>query len=451
MNARDPGLDHQVDTYLFATIEPSPVRWLRGLLGPRDAVEAVDPADLPELHRQIALRAPPVVLVDFPSSRVETAAALVRDLRQRHGRLPLVGAGRAGDGAAMLAALRAGVNDFVVVDPGLPHGSADETVAILQRLRGLRVSEPDAGSPLPAAGRMVLLLGARAGLGTTTLATNLARLLRQPVRAAEGSGPDTVVRALPRGAGVPEVALLDLGLPRADGSLYLDAQPPFGFVDAVRNLRRMDRTLVDSAIVRESGGVALLPLPAQLSQLREVSHGDAVALLRRLRDFFAVQVVDLGGFSQLDFVGQMASAAAPDRTWVVCDQSVGAMVSTAALLAELRGRGVDTAGLRLVVNRFEPQAGISAADIADRLGLVLEMVLPARHAALLGAGLRGEVLADAAPRDPYVCAVAALAHPLRRAAVAGGAGDVPEGLPPAAWRRRIDGLAGRVRGALHAR
>jgi pilus assembly protein CpaE len=461
MNARDPGLDHRVDTYLFATGEPASVRWLRELLAPRDdVVEAADPADAAGLHRRIALQAPSVVLVDFAPGRAEPAATLVRELRARHDRLPVLGAGRAGDGAAMLAALRAGVDDFLVLEPGMPRGAADEAVAVLRRLRELHAGGLAPGPAPQAAGRVALLLGARVGLGTTTLATNLVRLLRQPARAAgAGSGAlqGTTAGTASRSAAPPEVALLDLGLPGGDGALYLDAQPAFGFVDAVRDLRRMDRTLVDSALVRDQRGIALLPLPARLSQLRDVSHGDAVALVRRLRDFFAVQVVDLGGFTHLDFLAQMAVAAAPDRTWVVCDQSVGAMVSTAALLADLRSRGVETASLRLVVNRHDPQAGIAAADIADRLGLALEAVLPARHAALLGAGLRGEVLADAAPRDAYVRAVASLAHGLRPAASSGrdAAGEVRSGAPAdaasPAWRQRIDGLAGRVRGVLHGR
>jgi hypothetical protein len=151
------------------------------------------------------------------------------------------------------------------------------------------------------------------------------------------------------------VALLDLGLPARDGLLYLDTQSGFSFVDGVRNLRRLDQTLLHTALAHHSSGVAVLPLPASLAQVREISHADSVALIKRLTDFFDFQIADLGGFSTIDFVAQTVREA--QRTWVVCDQSIGAIVSTANLLKDLRTREVDTTHLSLVVNKFDQPRG----------------------------------------------------------------------------------------------
>ncbi len=140
MNARDPGLDRTVDTYLFATAESAPVQWLSGLLGPQGMVEALDPADDERLHRQAVLLSPSAVLVDFAPGRAGAAAELVRHLRARHGGLAVLGVGRAGDGTATLAALRAGVDDFLAMEPGAED---DARAALREKARVLLESFRD--------------------------------------------------------------------------------------------------------------------------------------------------------------------------------------------------------------------------------------------------------------------------------------------------------------------
>jgi len=235
-------------------------------------------------------------------------------------------------------------------------------------------------------GKIVALLGARPGVGVTSLAVNLAAAVRRGAQA--------------------EVLLLDLGLPARDGALYSNVSPEFHFVEAVRNLRRFDQVFVDTAIVRHANGMSVLPLPASLAEMRDISFSEAMALLDRLREFFDLQVVDLGGFSNAEFMAQIVKAA--DTVVLVAEQSVGAIVSAAELLQELKKREVERDDLHLLVSRFDAELGVDAEQIADRIGVASVGVLPERRAALLQAGNRGVVLADQSPADPYVRAIGAL-------------------------------------------
>jgi len=203
-----------------------------------------------------------------------------------------------------------------------------------------------------------------------------------------------------------EVLLLDLGLPVRDGALYMNIAPEFHFVEAVRNLRRFDQVFVDTALARHGSGVSVLPLPATLAELRDVSFSEALALLDRLRAFFDLQVIDLGGFSNAEFMSQIVKAA--DAVVMVAEQSVGAIVSAAELLHELKKREIDRPDLHLMVSRFDPELGVDAAQIAERIGVASVDTLPDRRAALVQAANRGAVLAEAAPADPYVRALGAL-------------------------------------------
>jgi len=382
------------ETFICASNIGSNVSWLAQALQ-RTGVVVPVPLSTTSLDERIGALAPQAVFLDFSNGQAEAATETFRNVRRDWPALLMLGLGSSAEPADMLSALRAGVDDFI--DVAAPALAVDTTVAALLERRTARLAS--------SRGRTLAILGARPGLGVTTLATNLSLLLQDGVkRPAAGHG----------GAG-RGVALLDLGLPARDGLLYLDTQSTFSFVDGVHNLRRLDQTLVQTAFARHSSGAVVLPLPSSLAQVREISHADSAALIRRMTEFFDFQVADLGGFSTVDFIAQTVQEA--DKTWIVCDQSIGAIVSTANLLRELQARGLDPQRFGLVVNKLDPGVGISARDIAARLQLTLMHVLPMRRSALLAAGARGEMLVRVARNDPYVVAVSAMVKALQRECV----------------------------------
>ncbi|RYX89635.1 MAG: histidine kinase [Comamonadaceae bacterium] len=401
MNApAEPFTETDNPTYLFATANRSSISWLARALGAEGNLVPVAP-EPGALDERIATLAPMAVFLDFSAEQAAIAGPLHQRLKRDWPDVPVLAAGVASEPTAVLAALRAGVDDFV--DMQSPPADAMRTLrALLER----RNAQTDG-----TRGCTLAILGARVGLGVTTLATSLALTL-QDLRARSQAKP------VPGRAPRQGVALLDLGLPPRDGLLYLDTASNFSFIDGVRNLRRLDQTLLHTALAHHSSGVAVLPLPASLAQVREISHAESVALVKRLGDFFDYQVADLGGFSTTDFVAEAARAA--DHVWIVCDQSIGGIVSTANLVKELHARGIATEKFGLVVNKFDSHVGLSARDISERLQVPLRHVLPMRHAQLLGAASRGELLVRTSRNDPYTQAVAAAARALQQEMHGGG-------------------------------
>jgi pilus assembly protein CpaE len=383
MNApRDSIPETGAETYLFASSNGSHITWLTDALGRLGSVVVLAP-DTKSIDERIALLGPVAIFIDFSPDQMAGANQLHQRLKRDWPALPVLAMGTSAEPTAMLAALRAGVDDFVDV-AAAPSEAVTTLKTLLERRSSLQGG---------TRGNTLALLGARAGLGVTTLATSLALMLNAQLAHAPVRPPSRATRH--------GVALLDL-----------DTQSGFSFVDGVRNLRRLDQTLLHTALAHHTSGVAVLPLPASLSQVREISHADSVALIKRLSDFFDFQIADLGGFSTVDFIAQTLREA--QQTWVVCDQSIGAIVSTANLLKELRARGVETEQLSLVVNKFDSHVGLSAKDIAERLELPLLHVLPARSAPLLAAASRGEMLVRTARSDPYSQAVTGLARSLHQ-------------------------------------
>lgn len=366
-----------------------------------------------ELARRLAEIAPQVVFLDFTLSEDEPgklfkSAELARLLARIAPTVPRVAVGLLSQPEGAIAALRAGVSDFV--DPSV---APQEVKDVVQRL----LDPPAGGGRMDGSRRSVLLLGARPGVGTSTLAVHLSgmvqdRLKHMHSQRAAASGAKAVKPA-EAGAMLPlssRVALMDLGWPVGDCQLYLNIGSDFDFAEAARNLRRLDSTLLGSAMAHTANGLSVLALPRDLNQMRDVSQSDSLLVFERLRQHFGVVVADSGGFTNPEFVAGLARAS--QQNWIVTDQSVGALVSLAGLLQELEQLHVDRRSLGLIVNRYDERYGMTAQQIADRFQLELVGTLPDRTLALMVCTNQGHLLHEEAERDVYVRAVQTLAEKL---------------------------------------
>jgi pilus assembly protein CpaE len=387
MNARTHSLTERAiaDYFVFASLDDEHVHWLAETLIGAGAVEAVT-LDPGMLTQRIGTLNPSLVYVDFSGGRAAAASAAASAVRTVYPGLQIIAIGSLAEPESALAALRAGVRDFI--DLSAPAADA---------LRITRQVIDNLVEPVSRHGQVTALLGARIGMGVSTLAANLAVMLQR--------------RDVAQGR---QAALLDLGLPAGDGSLLLNTRSEFNFVDAVRNLRRFDQTFVHTALSHHGSGLALTSLPANLADMREVSYSSSVSLLNRLRAFFDQQLIDLGGFTNSEFIAQVVQSA--DDTWLVCDQGVASIVSAVGVLDALREQGVNTDTVRLIVNKFDPDLGLAAAQIAQRLDIELLTTLPERRVPLGQAANQGQLLAETAARDPYVRALEPLIEQLGGAA-----------------------------------
>lgn len=323
-----------------------------------------------------------LVFLDFSPSQIGRSASLAKQLASTRPELALVAVGNSAVADSVLSALRAGVRDFI--DLSSAHL---EAAAIVQK--ALASGHPPVASHSPVArGKLVVLLGARAGVGTSCAAVNLT-LLAQRAYGAEG-----------------KTLLLDFGIPVADASLYLGQKKEFDLLQAINSLNRIDETFIGSAFARHSSGFTLLPMPSQAERMREIAYSDALSLLDVMRGFFPLQIADLGGCSDPDFVAAMVRNA--DEVLLVSDPSVGAIVSARTLLQALAERGVIVSKLQLLLSKHDEALALTVADVAKRLGIQPMGELPQCHVPMLQAINQGRALAEVAPTDAYVQALEAV-------------------------------------------
>ncbi len=394
------GLQHAA-CFLFCSTDNGVAARLGAALGELGLLTQEVPAH-EKLAQRLAEIAPRLVFLDFtpdaqaPGKLLRTAD-LARSLAKVAPQLPRVAVGAITEPESAIAALRAGVSDFVD-----PSSDPQEVRDVVQNIMALCANQ--GASELPGTKRSVLLLGARAGVGTTTLAVHLAGLLQDRMTtAAQGRHAGTQGRDLPLSE---RVALMDLGWPVGDCQLYMNVSGEFDFVQAVRELRRLDPTLLSSALAHSHHGVSILSLPRDMAEMRHVSQADSLLLFDRLRENFGLVIADAGGFGHPEFVSGLARAAG--ETWLVTDQSVGSLVSLDAQIKELQEHHVDTSNLRLLVNKYDERYGMTATQIAERFGLSLVGTLPDRTMPLMVCTNQGKLLHEVSERDAYVRSMVSL-------------------------------------------
>lgn len=388
---------------------------------------------LEHLARRLADIDPKIIFLDFTlggadPGKLLRSADLARTLARVAPAIPRVAVGLLGQPEGAIAALRAGVTDFV--DPSVaPH----EVREVVQRLLDM----PALGAGEGGSRRDVLLIGARAGVGTSTLAAHLAGITQD--RYVQAQSTQGGVRKPAQDTALPlasRVALLDLGWPIGDAQLYVNVAGDFDFAEAVRNLQRLDSTLLGSAMAHTRDGLSVMALPRDPAQMNHLSQSDSLLVFERLRQHFGLMVTDTGGFSNMDFVSGLARTS--HTTWIVTDQSVSSLVALSGLLQDLERRHVERSSLGLVVNRYDERYGMTAQQIAERFQLELVGTLPDRALALMVCTNQGRLLHQDAERDVYVRGVQGLVEKLcHETAQAAGRGSWLATWLPGVHRRML--------------
>ncbi|PWK85850.1 AAA family ATPase [Fulvimonas soli] len=333
-----------------------------------------------------------VVLLDYAADAAPLSSELAPRLIAMAPGAPLLGVGstRADRAECVLAALRAGVHDFIDLD------ASDEEIGRLLR----RVLQRPAGAATVRAarprGQLVLLLGARPGVGTSTLAAHLGAL---------ASLPPSPAPALDEA----RTLLLDLGYPAGDAALYLGTAGDFHYADALRNAARLDATLVRTALPHYESRLAVLAQAPGTAAPADAP--ETPVLIDCLRDIFGLLLCDAGGTPCRQLPPDLLRAA--NEIWLVTDQNVASVVALDACLRELESLHARDPRLALVVSHHDAACGVDAGQLAQRFSLPLLAKLPERARALRASANQGQLLHQHAPRDPYVLALQPLLARLR--------------------------------------
>ncbi len=189
------------------------------------------PMDLADIGR-LSGQGPDAVVIDIRS--LDGLPAELAGLRRQFPNAGLVILARTLDSAALLEAMRMGINEWIpepLVD--------DDVVAAIRRVARRSVAVPT--------GKIFALLGAKGGVGGTTVAVNLATSM-------------TLVSKEP-------TLLIDLHPAYGDAGVFLGVDPRFTVADALENIDRLDAPYLKSLIASTPAGIDLLASGHRLASI----------------------------------------------------------------------------------------------------------------------------------------------------------------------------------------
>lgn len=293
-------------------------------------------AALPAFHAE-------VVVIDLRErSSVPAAVALLK----RH--QPLVGiviVASSLDPALMLEAMRAGVTEFVT-EPV----TQSELKAAIDRVAAKR--------PVRDPGQVFAFVGGKGGVGTTTLAVNVAT--------AFATSPVSTL-------------LVDLHVSYGDAALFVGTEPRFSVADALENIHRLDNSFLRTLVGHTKFGLDLLA-----SSDRALVGPVDVRAVRSLIDCAArhypcvVLDVPRSDATMLDALELVTKIV------VVANQELATVRSASRMAAALRQRyGKDR--VTVVVSRYDHVAEIGRKEIERVMGGPVAQMFLSDYRLALGA------------------------------------------------------------------
>ncbi len=296
---------------------------------------------------------PDVIVLD-----VRADADIPRELSALKRQNPVLGVvivAAALDPALLLEAMRAGVNELVA-DP-VTQADLERAVA---RVLGQR--------PRTERRQLFGFVGAKGGVGTTTVAVNVATALGK----ADKSG---------------RTLLIDIHQAGGDAAVFLGVEPRFSVLDAIENIHRLDESYLGGLVTEVAPRLDLLA-----SSDRTFATAVDPSKIRAVLDFvtgvYRYTVLDLprSDAAVLDALDQA------EALFIVANQELATVKSGGRLATTLRQR-YGREKVKIILSRSDRQADIGVSDVERAIGADIASSFPSDYRVALQALNKGRPLA----------------------------------------------------------
>ena len=269
----------------------------------------------------------------------------------------------------LINAMRAGAREFFG-----PYAEETEINSALERFVArqakTRIDKTSKTS------QIISVMGSKGGVGTTTIAVNLAVSLAT-------SGKEH------------SVALLDMNL-FGDIPLFLEIEPSYTWREITKNISRLDSTFMKSILTVDPSGVNVLPSPGYLDTHDMATPDTLERMFKVMSSMYDFVIVDTG---QLLNDTALKVLQMSDKVILVAVQSLPCLVKTTKILKTFRNLGYpDQNSVHVVLNRYLKNANIDIDDVEKSLGKKLFWTVPNDYLTTISAINKGQPLGRIAPR-----------------------------------------------------
>jgi pilus assembly protein CpaE len=300
--------------------------------GVKIVAEAVD---LNRGYEMVRQHKPSIVILDL-SPTVDKALEMAGKISQNMPRTTLFVTSANSNSDMILKAMRAGAREFL----SKPLNKEDVTGAVrgVIRLKNSRLMEKD------NLGKVVTVFGVKGGVGTTTIATNLAVSLSD--HAKNG------------------IVLVDLNLQLGNAALFIDMQSRHSICEIADNIDDLNPKLLKSVLPEHSSGIHMLSSSAKIEEADCIKAKHLDRILTLLRSTFEYIVIDIQNI--LDEV-TLKVLDESDLIFTVSTVDLPAVYNARQCLDVFQRMGYSQEKVRLVFNRYASVKELAFKEIEKSL------------------------------------------------------------------------------------
>jgi pilus assembly protein CpaE len=276
------------------------------------------------------------------------------------------------DPAILMQAIRIGAKEFI----SQPVNTEDVQQALGRFKERRKAIVPHT----PAKhGQIITVFGSKGGVGTTTVAVNLAVSLSQK-------------------KSVQSVALLDMNTLFGEIPLFLEISPKFHWGEITKNIERLDDTFLKNILTRHSTGVEILASPAYLNGHLKPTPQIMTRLLGLMKKMFDYVIID-GGQSTDETSLKVLEIS--NRLLLITILSLPCLANANKLVKSFTDLGyVPKDRIHIVLNRYMKKSEVSLGDAEQGIGLEIFWIIPNDFRATMSAINKGQSLIQLEPKAP---------------------------------------------------
>jgi pilus assembly protein CpaE len=226
-------------------------------------------------------------------------------------------------------------------------------------------------------GKIISIFGSKGGVGTTTVAVNLAMSLLQAKKEQS-------------------VVLLDMNTLFGEVPLFLEISPKFHWGEITKNIERLDNTFLANILTQHESGIHVLPSPAYLNGHVRPTPDIMSRLLDLMKGLFDYVLIDTGQ-STNDTALRVVELS--DTLLLITILSLPCLANTNRLMKSFLDLGyAEKDRIKIVLNRYTKNNDISLKDAEAGIKKELFWIIPNDFNTTMSAINKGKPLAQIAAR-----------------------------------------------------
>jgi pilus assembly protein CpaE len=274
------------------------------------------------------------------------------------------------DPAVLMRAIKLGAKEF------FPQPiKIDEVKDALQSFK----EQPQEPTPKreQKSGKIISIFGSKGGVGTTTVAVNLAMSLLQTKKNQS-------------------VVLVDMNTLFGEVPLFLEISPKFHWGEITKNIERLDNTFLTNILTQHESGIHVLPSPAYLNGHVRPTPEIMSRLLDLMKGMFDYVLIDTG---QSTNDTSLRVVELSDTLLLITILSLPCLANTNRLMKSFLDLGyADKDRIKVVLNRYTKNNDISLKDAEAGIKKELFWIIPNDFNTTMSAINKGKPLAQIASR-----------------------------------------------------